>query len=137
MIERASGGETILIVEEDRDVAIDLRGRLMTEGYLVRLATSAEEALVSLQTTAADLILLSLTLPDSDGLILCSSIKARTDTPIIVLSGRRREVDRALALQLGAVDVLIKPVDHEDLLLRVESAMMRSVPRRQDRSTAA
>jgi two-component system OmpR family response regulator len=137
MIERASGGETILIVEEDRDVAIDLRGRLMTDGYVVRLATSAEEALVSLQTTSADLILLSLTLPDSDGLILCSSLRASTETPIIVLSGRRREVDRALALELGAVDVLIKPVDHDDLLARVESALPRSLSRRQDRSTAA
>jgi DNA-binding response OmpR family regulator len=137
MVERASGGETILIVEEDDRIAADLRGRLMTDGYLVRLATSAEEALIWLQTTSADLILLSLTLPDSDGLILCSSLKARTDTPVIVLSARRREVDRALALELGAVDVLVKPVDHVELLARVEAAMPRSVPRRQDRSTAA
>jgi DNA-binding response OmpR family regulator len=137
MVARASGGETILIVEEDDHIAADLRGRLMTDGYHVRLATSAEEALVWLQTTSADLILLSLTLPDSDGLVLCSSLKARTETPIIVLSARRREVDRALALELGAVDVLIKPVDHDELLTRVESAILRSAPRRQDRSTAA
>jgi DNA-binding response OmpR family regulator len=58
-------------------------------------------------------------LPDTDGLILCARLRARTSAPIVVLSERPREVDRALALALGAADVVSGPIDIDSFLARL------------------
>src|SRR3984893_14007489 len=114
--DRASRTATILIIEDDGVAATDLQNTLIGAGYVVRRAGSADEALVTLKSTQADLILMSLMLPDTDGLILCSTLKAQFPAPIIVLGARPGEVDRALALESGAVDLLTKPVDVNVLL---------------------
>jgi DNA-binding response OmpR family regulator len=111
-----SGGPAILIIDDDDTLARDLRRQLASAGYFIRRATSGEEALNSLDAANTNLILLSLMLPDTDGLILCARLRARTTAPIVVLSERPREVDRALALELGAVDVVSGPVDLGALL---------------------
>jgi DNA-binding response OmpR family regulator len=89
----------------------------------VRLVGSAKDAFATFDETEVDLILLSLMLPDTDGLILCSSFTAQTSAPIIVLSGRPREVDRLLAAALGASDFLSMPVDIDDLRARIEAVI--------------
>jgi DNA-binding response OmpR family regulator len=112
---------TIVIIEDDDVTATDLEVGLVDAGYVVRRAASADEALVTLEQTHADLILMSLMLPDTDGLILCSTLKTQFPAPIIVLSARAGEVDRALALESGALDLVPKPVDLYDLLAQVRT----------------
>jgi DNA-binding response OmpR family regulator len=121
MSDRHSGG-TVLVIEDDVG-ANDLQDRLISFGHSVRLVGSAKDALATFHETDVDLILLSLMLPDSDGLILCSSLTTQTSTPIIVLSERPREVDRLLAAALGASDFLTKPVDFDDLRARIEAVI--------------
>jgi DNA-binding response OmpR family regulator len=111
----------ILIIEDDDDTASTLHSGLSGAGYVVRRAGSAEEAMVTLESTQADLILMNLMLPDTDGLILCSTLTARFPAPIIMLSARVGEVDRALALESGAVDLLTKPVNVDELLNQVRA----------------
>jgi DNA-binding response OmpR family regulator len=122
-----SPAAAILIIEDDDLTATRLQNGLVGAGYVVRRAGSADEALVTLKSTQADLILMSLMLPDTDGLILCSTLKAQFPAPIIVLSARAGEVDRALALESGAVGLLTKPVDVNVLLMQVQSVVAPSL----------
>ena len=98
-----------------------LRDGLVSLGYAVRRVASAQDALATFETSAVDLVLLGLLLPDTDGLILCSNLKTRTAAPIFVVSERPREVDRLLALELGAADLLTRPVDVDALHTRIET----------------
>jgi two-component system KDP operon response regulator KdpE len=119
--DRSSPGATILIIGDDDVMATDVQTGLVGAGYAVKRAGSADEALGTLGSTQADVILMSLMLPDTDGLILCSTLKAYSPAPIIILSARTGEVDRALALESGAVDVLTTPVDVDELLTQVRA----------------
>jgi DNA-binding response OmpR family regulator len=122
MSARSSGRAAILVIEHDDVLASHLHKSLIGAGYAARRVASAEQTLAMLESTPVDLILMSVLLPDSDGLVLCSTLKARCTTPIVMLSARDAEVERALALESGAADWLpTRPVDMRDLLARVES----------------
>jgi DNA-binding response OmpR family regulator len=114
---------TILIIEDDDWTATDLQSGLVGAGYAVRRAGSAGEALATLKSMQSDLILLSDMLPDADGLILCSTLRAHVPAPVIVMSTHSSEVDRALALASGAIECLAKPVDWDELLAQVKAAV--------------
>ena len=121
--DRPPRGTTILIVEHDYLTATTLQHGLIAAGYDVQRATSANEAIATLESTQADLILIGLMLPDADGLILCSMLKARYPAPIIVLSSCASDVDRALALECGALDLLTTPFDLDEVLAQVSSVV--------------
>ena len=123
MSDELCAGTSILIVEDDASAA-DLQLRLISFGHSVLLVPTAEDAMATLEVSHVDLILLSLMLPDTDGLILLSRLRSRTCAPIIMLSARAREVDRLLALESGASDFLIKPVDFDDLWARIEALII-------------
>jgi len=118
---------TIVIIEDDDETATGLQTGLTEAGYVVRRAGTADAALSTLEQTQADLILMSLMLPDTDGLILCATLKARFPAPIIVLSSRGGEVDRALALESGAIDVLALPTSVDELLGTVQTVISEGV----------
>jgi DNA-binding response OmpR family regulator len=73
-----------------------------------------------------DLILLDLMLPDTDGLVLTTTLKGLTDAPIIICSGRTQQVDRVLGLKLGADDFVAKPFDLDELEARIEAVLRRA-----------
>src|SRR5256885_476581 len=79
-----SAGASILMVEDD-SAATDLQDRLISFGHSVRLVASAKDALATFEATHVDLILLSLDLPDTDGLMLCFRFNARSTAPIVIL----------------------------------------------------
>jgi DNA-binding response OmpR family regulator len=114
----------ILIIEDDDVARTSFQKMLTGAGYMVRRASSAAVALAMLKSAPADLILMSLLLPDADGFALCSTLRTQSDAPIIiVLDKRSGEVDRVLALACGAVDWLTKPMDTDELLGRVEAVL--------------
>src|ERR1043165_6751904 len=96
----------ILVVEDEDAIADPLVAGLRREGFDVDRAASGAEALAAAQ---ADLVLLDIRLPDTDGLDVCRQLRERSDTPIIVVSARGEESDRVVGLELGADDYVVKP----------------------------
>lgn len=126
--------KSVLIIEDDPDIAENLRYNLEREGLEARVALSGEEGLMAaldkLQLPA--LILLDLMLPGMSGTELCRKLRrepATRRTPIIMLTARTSEADRVTGLDLGADDYITKPYSVRELMARV-----RAVLRRADRS---
>lgn len=123
---RRSLGSGLLIVEDDPALATTFRQWLEGAGYSVWWAETGADAERILATVDPVLILLDLTLPDIDGLLLCSKLRLLSDAPIMIATGRRGLIDRVLGMKFGADDFLLKPLDLEDLLARVEAALRRT-----------
>ena len=120
----------ILLVDDDALMRRSLAFNLEQAGYQVSAAANAEDGLAVARRDPPDLILLDIGLPGMDGLDALRSFQQRADTPIIFLTARRRELDQALGLELGADDYITKPFD-----LNVLMARIKAVLRRYERST--
>lgn len=116
----------LLVVEDDEFVQSLLAAYMKKEGFRVSVAATGTETLGLLNGGLIDLVLLDLTLPDEDGLTLARQVRARSKTPIIVLTARKGRDDRITALEVGADDYLNKPVDPEELVLRIRNLLGRS-----------
>jgi DNA-binding response OmpR family regulator len=119
----------ILVVEDDPAMARTLVDALELGGYRVWHAADGQEARAHLDRARPDLILLDLMLPDIDGLVLCSMLKATAEVPIIICSASARRSDPVLSLKLGADDFVRKPFELDDLLARIEAILRRSPPK--------
>src|SRR5688572_25200070 len=117
----------ILLVEDDAGVGEMLCDVLASEGYRATLATTGADARAVLEGARADLIILDLRLPDTDGLVLCADLHSRAQVPIIIVSATSEKRDAILAFKLGADDFVAKPFDVDHLLARVEAALRRSI----------
>ena len=119
---------TILIVEDEPDMATGLRDNLEFEGYEVRIARDGEEALASAAESAPDLILLDLMLPKRNGLDVCREMRHRgIRVPIIILTARGQETDKVVGLEIGADDYVTKPFSVLELMARVHVQLRRTV----------
>jgi DNA-binding response OmpR family regulator len=118
----------ILIIEDDPTLAWVLRQLLTGSGFETWAAASGAEARAQLEHGQPDLILLDLMLPDTDGLVLISTLKVLSSAAIIILSARAEQVDRVLGRKLGADDFVAKPFDPEELLVRIEAVLRRARP---------
>ncbi len=116
-------GARILIVEDELAMQRALRTNLSRHGLRVETAETGREALDRCISFRPDLILLDLGLPDMDGLDIISEVRARSSTPILVLSARGAERVKVAALDLGADDYLTKPFGVEELLARIRVAL--------------
>lgn len=119
---------TLLIVEDDLDVADMLTTYFRAQGYEVLTVNWGEDALKVCQTRNPDLIILDIRLPDIDGYEVARRLRGnrRTDDiPIIFLTEKRNRSDRLQGLQLGADDYITKPFDFQELRLRVRNALRR------------
>jgi CheY-like chemotaxis protein len=114
---------TIIVVEDDVEAARILANALEFARYRVHIAATGGAACALLSRIRPDLIILDLMLPDMDGLALTTTLKAITDTPIIICSARHGQVDRVLGLRLGAADFIAKPFDLDDFQARIELVM--------------
>lgn len=113
----------ILIVEDDAGICKFLRASLQTNAYDVIETNTGVHALEIISSHCPDLILLDLGLPDMDGNQIIQSVRSWTKTPIIVISARSMEQDKAAALDLGADDYLVKPFGSIELLARIRTAL--------------
>jgi two-component system response regulator MtrA len=119
-----------MLVEDDHAVAQTLTDALESSGYRVWLAETGADARTLLEQTRPDLIILDLMLPDVDGLVLCSGLKAIADVPIVICSATPQKRDAILGLKLGADDFIAKPFDIYELEARVEAVLRRTTQTR-------
>src|SRR5439155_11193377 len=108
-------GATILLIEDDPEIALMLRDILEGHGYRVEHAENGAEGEEMVQRLRPDLVILDLMLPDADGLVLCANLKARADVPIIICSATVRKRDAILGFKLGADDFIPKPFEPAEL----------------------
>jgi two-component system, OmpR family, response regulator MtrA len=134
---KAPGATTIMLVEDDPAVARTLTDALEPSGYRLWLAETGADAKTLLERTRPDLIILDLMLPDVDGLVLCSGLKAIADVPIVICSATSQKRDAILGLKLGADDFIAKPFDIYELEARVEAVLRRATQARNVEPTTA
>lgn len=113
----------ILVVEDDPGICKFLRLSLVGNDYDVIETNTGATALEIISSHCPDLILLDLGLPDMDGNRIIESVRGWTKTPIIVISARSMDEDKAMALDLGADDYLTKPFGTIELLARIRTAL--------------
>jgi len=117
--------QKILIVDDDSNIAELISLYLTKEFYEVQIVEDGEQALQVFDTFKPNLILLDLMLPGIDGYQVCREIRARSNTPIIMLSAKGEIFDKVLGLELGADDYMIKPFDSKELVARVKAVLRR------------
>ena len=120
--------ERILIVEDDPTLRRLLRDNLVFEGYRVEAVADGKSAIAHVRSSAPDLVVLDLTLPDIDGMELCPVLRQSGKVPIIILSARGQKLDKIKGLKLGADDYITKPFDLQELLARISAVLRRSHP---------
>ena len=113
----------ILIVEDDPGICTFLRAVLASDGYDAIVVNSGASALDMIASHCPDCILLDLGLPDTDGNLIIERVRQWTSTPIVVISARSLEQDKAEALDLGADDYITKPFGSIELLARIRTAL--------------
>lgn len=115
--------DKILIVEDDAGIRRYLKSTLTAAGYDIVTAGDGRAALALISSHCPDCILLDLGLPDMDGVGIIEGIRRWSSVPIIVISARIAENDKAEALDLGADDYLTKPFGTVELLARIRTAL--------------
>jgi len=119
----------VLVVEDNKDLALGLRVNLEERRYHVQVASSVGEGLARLRAYRPDLIILDLGLPDGDGLGLIERLRGTGDnTLVLVLTAKTRQDTKVLGLRVGADDYVTKPFDLEELMARVEVLLRRIRP---------
>ena len=117
---------TILLVDDDALMRRSLAFHLEQAGYQVRTAASAEDAIESVRYAPPDLAILDIGLPGKDGLEALREIKAQHNLPVIFLTGRRRELDEVVGLEMGADDYITKPFDVDVVLAHIKAVLRRT-----------
>ena len=129
----AEDKKTVLIIEDDLDIADMLNSYFRVQGFDVLTVNWGEDGIQAAQTSLPDLVILDIRLPDIDGYQVAQEIRGNRRTeniPIIFLTEKRHRKDRLRGLALGADDYITKPFDIQELRLRVRNAL-----RRQSQST--
>ena len=114
---------SILIVDDDPEIRALLSRFLVNEGYQIEVAPNATGADRAIATKTFDLIILDIMMPGEDGFSLTQKIRANSDIPIIILTGKGDTVDRVVGLEIGADHYVSKPFDLRELLAHIRSVM--------------
>jgi DNA-binding response OmpR family regulator len=120
---------TVLLVEDERDIADLVRHHLERDGMRCVTASDGATALRLARAARPDLVILDLMLPGIDGLEVCRQLRAEPVTrrlPVIMLTARSDEVDRVVGLELGADDYVVKPFSPRELVARVRAVLRRN-----------
>jgi DNA-binding response OmpR family regulator len=122
---------SILVVEDDPDIADLIAHYLGKAGHEVKRLSSGSGVMAQLRATPADLVILDLMLPGMDGLLVCQAMRTDTSTaaiPVIMLTAKGDEADRVAGLELGADDYVTKPFSPKELVARVAARLRRHAP---------
>ena len=121
--ERLLMAKTVLIVEDDRNIADLLRLYLEKEGYTVVIAPDGMRGVEQFRTVHPSLVLLDVMLPKLNGFEVCQAIREFSEMPIIMLTAKGDDMDKILGLDYGADDYITKPFGGGELLARVRAAL--------------
>ena len=117
---------SILIVEDEENLAEALRYNMEREGYAVSVANDGAKAVRSVREAVPDLIVLDVMLPVLDGFEVCRILRKETAVPILMLTAKDDVIDRVLGLELGADDYLPKPFSMRELTARIRAILRRT-----------
>jgi DNA-binding response OmpR family regulator len=126
-----------LVVEDDAATREVLRFNLVSEGYEVTEAVDGIEALEKARRLRPDLIVLDHMLPELSGLDVCRILRQETNIPMLVVTARDSEVDKVVALRVGADDYLTKPFSLPEFMARVIALLRRGQPPAEEHAPAA
>ena len=118
--------ERILLIEDDQRLAELVKKYLTDAGFSITAANTGGIGLALHDRESFDALILDLMLPDMDGLDVCRKIRARAQTPILMLTARGEAMDRVVGLEMGADDYLPKPFEPRELLARLRAILRRS-----------
>ena len=118
--------DTILIVEDDPNIASLIALYLEKEGFHTLAASDGHQALSLARRQSPGFVILDLMLPNLDGWEVCRELRRDSDVPILILSAREEEMDRVLGLSLGADDYVVKPFSPRELVARVKAILRRT-----------
>lgn len=115
----------ILVIDDDPNITDLLKMYLEKEGYEVKTAADGQEGLTTFKMYEPDLVLLDVMLPRKDGLQICREIRDHSSKPVIMISAKGETFDKVLALELGADDYIVKPLDMKEVFARVKAVLRR------------
>lgn len=118
--------KTILVVDDDKQIAELAEVYLRNEGYNIYKAQDGIHALQLLGTYQVDLIILDIMMPKMDGLELCKQIRKNNQVPILMLSAKVQDMDKIIGLMTGADDYMSKPFNPLELIARVKALLRRA-----------
>ena len=128
--------QKILIVDDDENIAELISLYLTKECFDTKMVYNGEDALRAFDTYQPNLILLDLMLPGIDGYQVCREVRAKSSTPIIMLSAKGEVFDKVLGLELGADDYIMKPFDSKELVARIRAVLRRYQPAKPEAAAA-
>ncbi len=117
--------ELILVVDDEKEIALLIRDYLVQESFSVAIAHNAEQALKLYRALQPSLIILDIMMPGLDGMELCKLIRFKSNIPILMLSARQSDIDKVLSLGFGADDYMTKPFSPRELVARVKAHIRR------------
>ena len=117
---------SVLIAEDDKNIAELLQMYLEKEGYAVTIAQDGGQALTKFRAIQPDLVLLDVMMPVMDGWGVCRAIRGESQTPIIMLTAKGETDDKVSGLKAGADDYITKPFEMREVLARMEAVLHRS-----------
>ena len=132
-----SAGVRVLVVDDEPSYREGLQVALGAEGFVVDVAADGEEALAMFEALEPEIVLLDVMLPRLSGLDVCRRIRALADTPVIMVSARREEIDTVVGLEVGADDYVAKPYRVRELVARMRTVMRRTRPAATDSANGA
>ena len=116
----------VLVVEDDSNISQLLNMYLEKEGYAVTVASDGGDGLAKFRALQPDLVLLDVMMPVMDGWTVCKTIRAESQTPIIMLTAKSETDDKVTGLKSGADDYITKPFEMKELLARMEAVLRRT-----------
>ena len=117
---------SVLVVEDDRNIAELLQMYLEKEGYAVTVANDGGQGLSKFRAIKPDLVLLDVMMPIMDGWAVCKAIRAESQTPVIMLTAKGETDDKVAGLKSGADDYITKPFEMKEVLARIEAVLRRA-----------
>ena len=117
---------SVLIVEDDHNIAELLQMYLEKEGYAVTTACDGGQGLAKFRAEKPDLVLLDVMMPVMDGWAVCRAIRSESQTPVIMLTAKGETDDKVSGLKAGADDYITKPFERKEVLARIEAVLRRS-----------
>jgi DNA-binding response OmpR family regulator len=127
----------ILLIEDNRDFAMTLRGNLEREGFEVGIAPNGADGLAMAQADAPDLIVLDLMLPSMNGYTVLQRLRdAGNETPVLIMTARGTEEEKLRGFGLGADDYIVKPCGWLEILARIRALLKRASSSGQQKNEA-